>query len=451
MIQSGKAVYKPLQGLVKAFRPALRPVTDGVRQTPLAAVGAGVRDGAMAGGKAVLAGSGPYAAGLAARGMTGGPVGTTGEEMTRAFESNPYVLPDASKMTGGRFFGGMIGSSLAAPGATLERLGLPSYGRANPDAPGVRADVYQGGRDALTALGAGAAELPELVAGRLGPALRKGRDFLAETATAAGETATGRGPGIDAALKQRGPDYQTGLALGGLTDAVLAEESANAPLGSALGLEGYGPPSAGPVPDTTPLPPNPFRAAPEGTPSDAAPPPPAFAGKGPGGLDPSVPVAKGPGEDGLTKALPPELSDPAKSKEVAANLGRIVGADASKALEDAAKAPPPADGTLAAYWDKLPKGSRLLAIAGLSLAAITTLRSMFGSGGEEDEEGFLMKVLPFLGLGAAAWGLGGGTLGLSKENLPSMAHFERLGSGFNGNLKDWGLDLGLGRGAKAGP
>lgn len=88
---------------------------------------------------------------------------------------------------------------------------------------------------------------------------------------------------------------------------------------------------------------------------------------------------------------------------------------------------------LSKYWNELPSSSRILAVAGLSLTAISALRSMFSSG-DDDDESFLSKVLPYLGIAGAAWGLGGGTIGLSRENLPSVANYKRLGNAVTGSL-----------------
>jgi hypothetical protein len=65
---------------------------------------------------------------------------------------------------------------------------------------------------------------------------------------------------------------------------------------------------------------------------------------------------------------------------------------------------------------------------------------MFGS--EDDEKdggrGFLSQVLPYLGVGAAAWGLGGGTF----SALPSMRHYGNLGDAVSTNLGSLGSVFG---------
>lgn len=107
------------------------------------------------------------------------------------------------------------------------------------------------------------------------------------------------------------------------------------------------------------------------------------------------------------------------------------GGDISALTAQAAQAQPPSP-SLAGYWNSLGPQSRILAMAGLSIAAITAFRSMFG--GDEDES-FLGKVLPYLGLGAAAWGLGGGTLGFGRENLPETAKYRQLGGALQNSVQ----------------
>ncbi len=97
------------------------------------------------------------------------------------------------------------------------------------------------------------------------------------------------------------------------------------------------------------------------------------------------------------------------------------------------------------YWAELPPASKILAVAGLSMAAISFLRSAFSSGDKDDEPGFLSRVLPYLGLGAAAWGLGGGTLwGDKGVSMPQMSHYQNLGNAFRSNISDLGLPFGPG-------
>jgi hypothetical protein len=119
-------------------------------------------------------------------------------------------------------------------------------------------------------------------------------------------------------------------------------------------------------------------------------------------------------------------------EEVRKNIGGLVSnVGIPVALRVAAGSPPPEG--FAGYWSQLPSSSKMLAIGGLSLAAIMTLRSLFASK-DDDDESFLTKILPVLGIGIGAWGLGGGTLGFAKENLPSMDNYKRLGNAVTSNL-----------------
>jgi hypothetical protein len=106
------------------------------------------------------------------------------------------------------------------------------------------------------------------------------------------------------------------------------------------------------------------------------------------------------------------------------------------ALDKATAARPPQG--FEEYWQGMDRSSRVLALAGLSVAAITTLRRLFASG-DDDDESFLMKVMPLLGLGVGAYGLGGGTAGLEAKDwqLPTMQNYQNLwhaGSNTVGNL-----------------
>lgn len=124
---------------------------------------------------------------------------------------------------------------------------------------------------------------------------------------------------------------------------------------------------------------------------------------------------------------PPTTDKPVDAVAVRERLSGSIAAGGGLpgALDAASKAPPPAG--FEAYWENLPPSSKWLAIGGLSIAAITTLRRLFSSG-DDDDESFLSRVLPLLGLGVGAWGLGGGTLGFSRENLPSMQNYKNLGN-----------------------
>lgn len=100
------------------------------------------------------------------------------------------------------------------------------------------------------------------------------------------------------------------------------------------------------------------------------------------------------------------------------------GGSVTGGLALAEKAPPPKG--FEGYWKGLDSSSKLLAIGGLSITAISLLKNMFGSknGKDEDDESFLSKVLPFLGVGAAAWGLGGG----SFTSAPKLDNYRQLGN-----------------------
>lgn len=164
---------------------------------------------------------------------------------------------------------------------------------------------------------------------------------------------------------------------------------------------------------------------------------------GQGGIEPGAATWKG--EDGKpapgngvipnNEQMPPDKlkEGQATAAALAASLAGLAGAQTSEAAQkvlDATEPPPGFKG----YWSRLPSTSKILAIAGVSLAGISLLRSMFGSGkkkdDEEEDEGFLMKALPFIGIGAAAWGIGGGTF----SSLPEMKHYNRFIGGVTSNM-----------------
>lgn len=185
---------------------------------------------------------------------------------------------------------------------------------------------------------------------------------------------------------------------------------------------GFGLPAEGPSDATSPV----GQPQPPGPTAPAVPQSP---------LPPSTPNV--PGQQPQPKIDLPETS-PEKLSLVASNVGKMIatGGGLGGVMASAAAAPPPPG--FGTYWAGLPVGSKVLAIGGLSIAAITALRSMFGGDDEEDEPSFLMKVLPFLGLGAAAWGLGGGTLlGFGDEEnfkIPEMKHYKALGNAVTSNV-----------------
>lgn len=145
-------------------------------------------------------------------------------------------------------------------------------------------------------------------------------------------------------------------------------------------------------------------------------------------------AAQAPAYDALQKQMPGQkLPDPQVVRSNITNTIAAGGGTLEGALSVADKAPPPPG--FESYWKGLDSQSKMLAIGGLSVAAIMTLKRLFAS--KDDEEGgsgFLSTVLPLLGVGAAAWGLGGGTVGIGKENLPSMAKYKELGGAFKANL-----------------
>lgn len=135
----------------------------------------------------------------------------------------------------------------------------------------------------------------------------------------------------------------------------------------------------------------------------------------PGNLAPQVPGVK-----------PEELQG--AGQNLKAFIDNVGGGSVQNALAVAQNAPAPEG--FAGYWERLDSTSKLLAIGGLSLAAITALRGMFGGDDDEEGGGFLSSILPLLGIGAAAWGAGGGTF----SQLPKMENYKRLGNAVTTNL-----------------
>lgn len=117
------------------------------------------------------------------------------------------------------------------------------------------------------------------------------------------------------------------------------------------------------------------------------------------------------------------------SSQVAALGGPAAGAGVTAGLmAQAAKAPAPQG--LQGYWQTLGPESKALIIAGLSVTALSALKSMFGSNDKEEGDGsFLARVLPYLGIGAAAWGAGGGNVGITEKfQLPEGKNYRALGN-----------------------
>jgi hypothetical protein len=85
-------------------------------------------------------------------------------------------------------------------------------------------------------------------------------------------------------------------------------------------------------------------------------------------------------------------------------------------------------------WNSLGDGSKTLVWAGLGLAGISLLLNLFGDDDNDEKEkaggmGFLGRVLPFLGVGLAAYGL--------TDQQPGRL----LDSGFYTGLANQGADL----------
>lgn len=92
-------------------------------------------------------------------------------------------------------------------------------------------------------------------------------------------------------------------------------------------------------------------------------------------------------------------------------------------------------GRITDFWNnKLDSNGRMLVGLGLGVTAVTTLMNLFGGDDDEDDKGgggsWFSRILPFLGIGAAAWGLGGGTF----SQLPSLTTMgDNISSIFSGN------------------
>lgn len=200
-------------------------------------------------------------------------------------------------------------------------------------------------------------------------------------------------------------------------------------------------PTTWPAPTTPALPVPPAGATPRQGPIASTPPMgvPTFPG---GGAPAVAPVAPSPGAlPGAPPTTPvmgaPPQGNPNENKpmpEVKQNIQGIIeghgGVQEALHAATQAQAPP----GFRSYWSGLDSSSRFLAIAGLSLTAISMLKSMFSD--EKDDAGFLSKALPFLGIGAAGWALGGGSIGFGKENLPSMDKYKELGNAVSTNFGD---------------
>jgi hypothetical protein len=101
--------------------------------------------------------------------------------------------------------------------------------------------------------------------------------------------------------------------------------------------------------------------------------------------------------------------------------------------------PPGAEG----YWGSLGWESKALIIAGLSVTALSALKSMTGDK-EEGDGSFLSRVMPLLGLGAAAWGAGGGNFGGNFDG-PSGKMQLPTGQKYRDGANSITDGLGLGR------
>jgi hypothetical protein len=128
---------------------------------------------------------------------------------------------------------------------------------------------------------------------------------------------------------------------------------------------------------------------------------------------------------------------PVASQDAVAKLAPVAGAIAAGGAAAVANqmnnAPPPHG--FEGYWRELSWESKALAIAGLSITAISAFRAMFPGEEEKGTGSFLQKILPLLGVGAAAYGLGGGTMGIdNKLQLPTGAKYRQLGNAATTNL-----------------
>jgi len=130
----------------------------------------------------------------------------------------------------------------------------------------------------------------------------------------------------------------------------------------------------------------------------------------------------------LDSSRPKEELDSSRQNVQAAIAGP---GGVAAAIGLATQAEPPSG--FSQYWKSLEPTSKVLAIAGVSMVGISLLRSMFKhekDGDEEEDESFLMKALPFIGIGAAAWGVGGGTL----SSLPKLEKYKELGNAVAGSF-----------------
>lgn len=190
-----------------------------------------------------------------------------------------------------------------------------------------------------------------------------------------------------------------------LPDAVAAQP---------LAAGGEQPPPVNP-PATTP---GPMGAT--DAPPGAQPPPP---GTQPGPI--------GAGDAAIGDATPQDLQAAGQKLTEVAGVPPNDSSFVSRLLARAKESPAPQG--FEGYWDKLDWESKALAIGGLSIAAIFALKSMFGSDDEDEEGGggsWLTSALPIVGLGAAAWGAGGGTF----SKLPQLSKYQDLGDSVTGAL-----------------
>lgn len=143
------------------------------------------------------------------------------------------------------------------------------------------------------------------------------------------------------------------------------------------------------------------------------------------------PANQGQADQPQPQAPPTTVPDPTKTLMPIAQAIQTGGAGTIAAQMESAPPPQGFEG----YWRSLSWESKALAIAGLSITAISALRAMAGREEEKGDGSFLMRVLPMLGVGAAAYGLGGGTMGISdKLQLPTGVKYRQLGNAAATNL-----------------
>lgn len=154
------------------------------------------------------------------------------------------------------------------------------------------------------------------------------------------------------------------------------------------------------------------------------------------GQAPNPVMDKLPGDDG--KPMAPE-----QVRAAGQNLSEMLERHGVGGLSEVARLSPPPPG-FEGYWSRLDSTSKIMVIAGLSLAAVSLFKSLMGKDEGDDDPSMLWSILPFLGVGAAAWGAGGGTF----SQLPSMENYKRLGGAITHNVGSLGSFFGGGDKAK---